>query len=285
MENSLRERAAVDHGTAGVSFGRRFRGLIAAVVIAGFSFSLAAQQGPERSEEDYLDRLEWRGILVLPGETQFSFHDQPGEKGFWIRLGQVRNGIEVVHYDARENQVTVRRGAATRTLSLSDSSVKALEGEVAAAPPPLVLVNKSANEAEEDGQEAPQVDPGAEGLWTEALEGSAQLREIDQQFRNINAEQAKLAEALAAVEPGDPAYAELETRQKEIQEERRILTEGAVTELRNGSSVSGDAGKTLEESLRGGLSRQLHMPEQPSNQAPPDPGETAPDRTRDSNGN
>lgn len=267
MTKTIGERAAVYHSGAGASFWRNFIGsAVFCSAIAGFSLGLGAQPQNGVSSEDYLKRLEWRGILVLPGDTQFSLHDQPGERSFWISMGQVRNGVEIVEYD--ENQVTVRHGEATRSISLSTSSVAALEGGHSAAPPPLVVIGKSGSEESRGQPETPSFDPErAKKLWQQALAESGQLREIDQQFRNINGEEEKVAEALAALESDDPDYESIASRQKELQEERRILMEGASTELRNSSGLSQEAGKELEESLRGGFSSQLgsHQPPEESN--------------------
>lgn len=243
--------------SAGFYFSR-WIGLTAWIGICFLAMLPVAAQRQSASPEEYLQKLEWRGVLSLGDEAEFSFHHADGEgSGFWIRPGQIRGGIEVIDYNIQQNRVTVRRGEAVRTLSLSDAFVKNLEGEVSASPPPLVVID-GRQSGEDSGEQKEQPLPdGIEGTWQQALEESGQLREIDQQMRKINEDEVRVAESLSSLSEDDPAFSRLKDRQQEIQEQRRVLTEGALTEIGKVQAISGVARQMLETGLRRGLSRKL----------------------------
>lgn len=235
-----------------------------------------AAQRQSAGPEEYLQSLEWRGVLSVGDEVEFSFHHSGGGgSGFWIRPGQIRSGIEVIDYNIEQNRVTVRRGEAVRTLSLSDAFVKELEGEVSAAPPPLVVIGgRQAGEANDDSDNGP-LPGGIEGAWQQALESSGQLREIDQQMRKINEDEANVANSLSSLSEDDPAYARLQERQQEIHEQRRVLTEGALTEIGKVQSLPRNVRGMLETGLNRGLSRRLRPAPRPvEGGEPPNPAES-----------
>lgn len=216
--------------------------------------------------EEVLARLEWRGILVLPGETLFSLHDKETKESFWIDLHGAMAGVEVVDYDGDANELTVRYGEATRALGLSGSAVAALDAEASAeAETPLGEADDSEEMGEEGGPGSESADAEAvaqEGadLWRQAVEDLPRLREIDERFRALESEEAELKETLATLEPGQPEYESAVRRRGELQEERRLLTELALTEVRASPSLAEEVRESLAERLRADYAARLLLP-------------------------
>lgn len=233
-------------------------------LLVGFClFPLSALAGDEADSESqaFLDRLEWRGILVLPGETRFSFHDKASQQSFWISKGRVRNGIKVVGYDSKDERVTLKRGSAERILSLNQATVQELdENQIAESPAVTIVEGKEVFAEKEDAEEV-EISEDAGEFWAAAVARSGQLREIEQQFHKINAEEAVVLEALSNLDSDEPAYRRLAERSEAIEEQRRFLTEGAVGEIGETDGLSDDQKSVLTESFQGGFSRQLQPPE------------------------
>lgn len=264
MGSRKEDRMGVGHLKGDTFALRRFARLAVFFALAGCCLGAEAQPRSAGNSEEYLGRLEWRGVLVLAGEVQFSLHDGPGGTGFWITQGQVRNGVEVVAYDEEENEVILRHGDATRTIVLSDSTVGALDVEAPTSPPPLVVIGGTPNGTPEGDEDLPDPERAAR-IWERAVEGSGQLREIDQQLQRINGEDGNVTEALSRLKPGEADYESVAARHMELQEERRVLTEGALTELQNSTALPGPVREEMARSLRAGFSHRI------APAAPPEP--------------
>jgi hypothetical protein len=239
---------------------------------ASFPVHLEAQQ-QQGSSEEFLNRLEWRGVLALPGEVRISLHDKAGQGGFWVGLGEIRAGVEVVEYDPKENQVTLRHGEATRTLTMSSSSVLALaEQSPAHQPPQVPAAPNPAEPFDESTRER------LTQLWQQAMAGSFDLQEIDYSFRALNRERENLAETIAMTPPENPDLAAFIERQNELSQEERRLTEGALAELQKSPNLSGQAGQELNAGLRAGLLSQLPAPPVVEETSQTESGDSSPDQ-------
>lgn len=212
-----------------------------------------APRGAEGAE--LLDRLEWRGILSVDEKVQFSLHDPADNRGFWIGFDDATRGVEVAEYDEEENTLTLRQGEETRTLSLSGSSVAALEEQAPPDPPALVQTPSAA--AAPEGDAAEDVPEGLDEearrvaeLWGEAIEGSAQLREVDDRFRELRLETERVEQAMEQVPPEAPEFEALVTRRRELEEEARVLSEAALVEARTNPVLQDEAGEEFGDALR-----------------------------------
>ncbi len=77
---------------------------------------------PPAPEDDPLDRLELRGIIVMGGETRVSFFHPDNQEGFWLPLDGSEGGYTVVNLEGRDS-VTVRRGDRERSITLKEAQV------------------------------------------------------------------------------------------------------------------------------------------------------------------
>jgi hypothetical protein len=242
--------------------------------------------------EESLERLEWRGILALSGELLFSLHDRETKDSFWIGLHQVMSDFEVTAYHDEENELTVRHGDATRTFSLSGSTVQPLEEDLPTEEPEAPVVESSAppeeisdeqDPAEEEDQSL--VEEPTEETWEEPAEGTAEEAdpwreaidnvpgwgEVDQQFQALDAAEDGVNDILARHGPDDPEYEAAVERRHELLEARRLLTELALTELRGSPSLSEGIQEKLAEELRADYAARVSSP-RPASVEPGDDG-------------
>jgi hypothetical protein len=78
-----------------------------------------AQAGtPATATAGNSDTLEFAGVSVLGQKTMINLYDRQAKSGFWVQEGQTASGVTVVKYDAKHDQVTVRRNGTERTLPL-----------------------------------------------------------------------------------------------------------------------------------------------------------------------
>lgn len=81
------------------------------------------------------DRFELRGILQLPKQTRFSFHDSETKATYWIDLGQSRGGLHVLEFDPSTKEVLCEYMGERYHLGLNiadDTSLAVLRNENAA---------------------------------------------------------------------------------------------------------------------------------------------------------
>jgi hypothetical protein len=249
---------------------------------AGWMNSDRGEARETTSSEESLQQLEWRGILALPGEVLFSLHDRETKESFWIGLNQVMAEFEVVAYHEEENELTVRHGTVARTFSLSGSTVLALEEGV-----PEVSIRGEdgedgpANEvAETDSslEAQPTADASTEDVWEgqeeevaetsdpwgEAIENLPALREVDRQFQALDAAEDEVNDTLARSGPGEADYEAASEKRYELWEQRRLLTELALTQLRDSPSLSEEMQEALAEELRADYASRVSSPRPPS---------------------
>lgn len=79
-----------------------------------------------------LDQIEFRGMAKLGGNLEFSLFDPTEKRSFWIGVGKSEGGFSVVEFNEAEGAVVVRHDGRTRTITLRESKVQAMEE----TPPP-----------------------------------------------------------------------------------------------------------------------------------------------------
>lgn len=84
-----------------------------------------------------VETLEFAGVSTLGKRTDLVIHDKVAKKSRWIGLGETLDGITVLNYDARLEQVVVRANGTEKVLSLRKASgpVNAPLPVVAPGPP------------------------------------------------------------------------------------------------------------------------------------------------------
>jgi hypothetical protein len=82
------------------------------------------------------ETIEFAGISSIGSRTDLIFYDKTLKKSHWIGLGETKNGIEVVGYDARREQATIKLNGAQKVLPLRKGAAPA-RGPAAATPMPV----------------------------------------------------------------------------------------------------------------------------------------------------
>jgi hypothetical protein len=77
--------------------------------------------------------IEFAAVRTIGSKTEINLYDTQGKKGHWIAVGATADGMTVVGYDARREQVTAKIGDAQKTLPLRKARA------AAGGPSPLVL--------------------------------------------------------------------------------------------------------------------------------------------------
>src|SRR3954462_7950656 len=53
------------------------------------------------------DNLEFAGVSSVGAKTDLIFYDKAAKKSHWISMGETKEGISVLNYDARREQAVV----------------------------------------------------------------------------------------------------------------------------------------------------------------------------------
>jgi hypothetical protein len=64
------------------------------------------------------ETLEFAGVSAVGKRTDLIFYDKTTKKSHWIGVGETKEGISVVSYDSRREQVVVKVNGTEKTLSL-----------------------------------------------------------------------------------------------------------------------------------------------------------------------
>lgn len=81
--------------------------------------------------------IEFAGMSEIGKEVHFVFLDKAAKKTRWVKEGETTDGISIVRYDSRVEQVTIRYNGAEKTLSLRKAaSSPRTPGHVVAPLPP-----------------------------------------------------------------------------------------------------------------------------------------------------
>lgn len=74
----------------------------------------AAQAAAPAQQDDY----EFGGVTVFAGRPLLSIENKAAQRGYWLGLGESRDGITVLDYDAARRVATVEAGGRRRELPL-----------------------------------------------------------------------------------------------------------------------------------------------------------------------
>jgi hypothetical protein len=64
------------------------------------------------------ENVEFAGIISEGPRTNYIFHDKTAKKNHWIAVGETKEGISLVSYDPRREQVVVKINGSEKTLAL-----------------------------------------------------------------------------------------------------------------------------------------------------------------------
>ena len=67
-------------------------------------------------------QLEFRGLMKMGGQYNFSLFDKRNQKGYWLSQNQAQDGINISAYDANAMTITVSMNGRTERLSLMSAS-------------------------------------------------------------------------------------------------------------------------------------------------------------------
>jgi hypothetical protein len=81
--------------------------------------------------------LEFAGVSTIGKKTMVNLYDKQAKKGRWIEVGASSEGITVVKYDSRRDQVMVKVNGVEKTLPLRSATAPAAGGAMAPIPPIL----------------------------------------------------------------------------------------------------------------------------------------------------
>src|SRR5688500_14872751 len=82
------------------------------------------------------ETIEFAGVSSIVGKkTDLIFYDKTAKKSHWIAQGETKEGISVVNYDERREEVVVKVNGATKTLALRKQAAASGAGRTAATVP------------------------------------------------------------------------------------------------------------------------------------------------------
>jgi hypothetical protein len=232
----------------------------------------------------HLARLEWRGLIAMGRDVQFSLHDPSAQVSFWIGFNELRYGVEVAGYDAEEGVLTLREGEEVRDLSLSGATVATLPNQAPATEPPALAMTPETNQEEAPAEEGPSGELADEArrvaaLWQEAVEDTPRLQEVDARLRELRLESERVATAMTQVPQDAPEFQSLRARLGEVREEERRLSDVALNEVPASpelrEQITQPQGEALRDQLFGGRSPREDAREGPVETPPAEEQEVA----------
>ena len=82
------------------------------------------------------ETIEFAGVSSIVGKkTDLIFYDKTAKKSHWISQGETKEGISVVNYDERREEVVVKVNGVTKTLALRKQAAPTSAGRTAATVP------------------------------------------------------------------------------------------------------------------------------------------------------
>ncbi len=172
-------------------------------------------QSPEAT---YLKQIELRSVVALPLGELFSLHDPENNRTFWIEPGEVRHGITAVAYDPERRTLRIRFGETERTVGLSHARIQDTR----------TAANEDIEQVRRRWEERTEARQRFQERWEAALEEYEELREIVDHARDIFSELQELRDALDATETTAGGLDRLESHQRMIGEEYRLLEQYTV---------------------------------------------------------
>ncbi|HAV11962.1 MAG TPA: hypothetical protein DCX06_00490 [Opitutae bacterium] len=99
---------------------------------------------PVQSSGPISREIEFRGVVQMNNAYQVSVFDKTNLKGYWIPVGQEKEGIKVSAFDPKSMGVTINKNGRSEKLSMMESTDSPLPVAISAPPP---NPNASANNA------------------------------------------------------------------------------------------------------------------------------------------
>ncbi len=81
------------------------------------------------------ETIEFAGVSTIGQKTDFIFYDKAAKKSHWIAKGETKNGISLLNYDDKREQVVVKINGTEKTLTLRKSHGAAGANRIVAAVP------------------------------------------------------------------------------------------------------------------------------------------------------
>lgn len=165
--------------------------------------------------------LEFRSVLRLGDETQFSIRDNDGDRTVWLSEGETRGGIRVVSYDEGADILYIEHNGEEKELSLAQSRVVEVTEEEAERERRRELWQQRREQFQEFRER-----------WRTAAEDSPELREIEAHFREAGREMWELRRAMRDADARSRDGRVLQREMRHLQEEMQLLSEYAANEVR-----------------------------------------------------
>ncbi len=196
--------------------------LVTALLASGAEFE------PEMTESAYLDQIELRSVVSLPGERMFSLHDPVNDRRFWIQTGQTRYGIEAVAFDEETNLLTLRHAETERQLGLAGARIGRGEPEREVDERALRQSEREQRlaEREQRHEERDRWRDLRERIRDEA-ETSTEIAAISEAFTGYREEMRTLRAALQEADRDSPEFQALRAQVLELNESFEDFREAA----------------------------------------------------------
>jgi hypothetical protein len=124
----------------------------AALVVAALGATAPAQQPAPRKTSPFMpppaagdaaaapsETIEFAGVSSVGKRLDLIFHDKGTKKNHWIGIGETKEGIAVISYDERREQVSIKLNGVDKILPLRKGT-PAGKGVMGAAPPPPSMI-------------------------------------------------------------------------------------------------------------------------------------------------
>lgn len=174
----------------------------------------AAENGDELAEEAVV--LEFRSVVRVGEESQYSLHDPNNGVSFWISDHEIRNGIEVVDFSPEDNTLTIYQGDEIYELVLKPSRV--LEQT---EPDPRGESGRTAREERRERYRTFREN------WSQASGDSPELDETVRQLRSLVTDFRETRSARRQAERGTEERRVLREHERSVGEEIRLMSEYA----------------------------------------------------------
>ncbi|MGC6606694.1 MAG: hypothetical protein ACON5O_08050 [Lentimonas sp.] len=96
---------------------------------------------PVQNRGPFARQLEFRGVAELDGAYRISIFNKADQKGYWIKVGEKKEGIHVTTFDLGSMTVTLNQNGRSERLSMMESTDSPLP-VVASAPAPANIPSK-----------------------------------------------------------------------------------------------------------------------------------------------
>ncbi len=238
---------------------------LAATALLTASFAVAGENGIEETEvevSEYLEQIELRSIVALPGTRMFSLHDPENNQGFWIQVGQTRHGIQALAFDPETNRLHLRHGEYDRHVGLARSYVISGEGAPDGEGQGSEQQRRQSERVERQSEREDRQD--ARDQWRDLRERlrtvgeeSPEIAAISERFSAYREEMRTLGNAMSEAERGSEEFVELSGKLEALLDNYSQFQESATeTLMEHPDFDEADARRMLDRSLETGPRRR-----------------------------